>query len=120
MGEIRSYKDLEVWKLAVEQCVKIYKTTKCFPKDELYGLVSQMRRSSVSVPANIAEGYSRRHDKEKLHFLSNSLSSNAELETHLIIADKLGYIEKNEFPNFLEINDHVGRALTNFYRSFET
>lgn len=76
-----------------------------------------MRRAAVSVPANIAEGYTRRHDKEKAHFVSMALSSNSELETHFIVAEKLKYIDNNEAKHHFELNDHVGRALTNFYRT---
>ena len=117
--KIESYKDLDVWKMGIEQCVQIYKATTSFPKDELYGLVSQIRRASVSVPANIAEGYSRRYDKEKVHFISNALASNAEIETHLLIAKKLGFIDEGLFGNLEEINNHLGRSLTNFYRSLK-
>jgi four helix bundle protein len=117
MKKIESYKDLDVWKLGVEQCVKIYQATKRFPKDEIYSIVSQMRRAATSIPANIAEGYSRRYEKEKAYFISNALGSNAELETHLIVSGKLNYINESESVELFELNNHIGRALTNFYRS---
>jgi four helix bundle protein len=117
---IESYKDLDVWKLAIEQCMQIYKITKSFPKDELYGIISQMRRAATSIPANIAEGYSRRHEKEKIRFINIALGSNAELETHLIVAEKLNYLDNTDNTQLLEINNHIGRSLTNFYRSLES
>ena len=86
-----THKDLDVWKLAIDFVVDIYRLTKKFPKDERYGLTSQMRRSAVSIPSNIAEGAARRTDKENIQFLHISLGSISELETQLIIADRLNY-----------------------------
>ena len=117
MGAIEFYKDLEVWKLGIKQCVAVCRITKTFPRDELYGIVSQMRRAAVSIPANIAEGYARRYDREKARFVSTALGSNAELETHLIVAEKLEYISGDVAAELRDMNDHVGRSLTNFYRS---
>ena len=86
-----THKELDVWKLAIDFVVDIYQITKKFPKDERYGLISQMRRSAVSIPSNIAEGAARRTDKENIQFLHISLGSISELETQLIIADRLEY-----------------------------
>jgi len=86
---LQSYKDLIVWQKSIELVIKIYGVTDSFPKSELYGLVNQMRRSSVSIPSNIAEGYNRKGLGEYIHFLSIAEASAAELETQVIISKKL-------------------------------
>lgn len=86
---IKSYKELFVWQRAMELVKEIYFLTKNFPKDELYGLSSQMRRAAVSIPSNIAEGYQRKNRKEYLQFLRISYGSAAELETQLIISKEM-------------------------------
>ena len=88
-----NHKDLEVWKEAMELVIAIYEVTKKFPKGELYGLTSQIQRAAVSVPSNIAEGCARKSNRETLHFLSIALGSLAELETQVILAMRLSYIE---------------------------
>ena len=93
---IQSYKDLEAYKKSYELVLEIYKITKKFPSDELYGLVSQLRRASVSVPANISEGY-RRGSKEYLHFLRIAFGSSSEIETLLSLSKDLGFCEGNSF-----------------------
>lgn len=89
---MKTHKDLDVWKLSVELVLDIYKITKNFPKEEIYGLTSQIRRSAISIPSNIAEGAGRNSKKEYVHFLYNSLGSLSELETQLMIAEKIGYL----------------------------
>lgn len=89
---IKSYKDLEVWKISMDLIKKIYLVTKDFPKDEIYGLVNQMRRCAVSIPSNIAEGKMRQHTNEYIQFLYISLGSCAELETQITISSELRYI----------------------------
>jgi len=86
---LESYKQLEVWKRSIELVKEIYRITDQFPKSELYGLVSQMRRAVVSIPSNIAEGYKRRNLGEYVQFLSIADASAAELETQIIIAKDL-------------------------------
>lgn len=86
---MKSHKDLEVWKRSVELVKTIYEITKSFPKEELYGLTNQMRRSAISIPSNIAEGAARNHNKEFIQFLYITLGSIAELETQIIISKKL-------------------------------
>ncbi len=92
-GAIRGHKDLEVWKKSMSFVTEVYKVTKCFPKEEIYGLTNQMRRAAVSVPSNIAEGAARASRKEFLQFLHLSLGSLTELETQILIAQNLGYIK---------------------------
>jgi len=99
---------LEAWKEAVELSVNVYGLTKGFPKEELYALTSQLRRAAVSIPSNIAEGCARNTNGESIHFLYIALGSLAELETQLIIAMKLGYIEK---PN--DIFNKITKAVNN-------
>jgi len=86
-----THENLDIWKLSITFVTKIYKSTKDFPNEEKYGLVSQMRRSAISIPSNIAEGAARKSDKEYLQFLYISLGSTSELDTQLIISDNLGY-----------------------------
>lgn len=93
---IKSYQDLTVWQKSMELVAWIYELTQHFPKEEMYGLVSQMRRSAISIPSNIAEGYSRRHRQEYIQFVRIAFGSGAELETQLIIAKKLGYTSTGE------------------------
>ncbi len=87
-----TYKDLIVWEKSIELCIDIYKATDRYPKSELYGLTSQTRRSVVAIPSNIAEGQRRGHKQEFIQFLCISFGSGAELETQLIIANKIGYL----------------------------
>lgn len=86
------HKDLEVWKSSVQLVTEIYEVTKSFPKEEMYGLTSQIRRASVSIPANLAEGAARKNTKEYIQFVYISLGSISELETLLIISKNLGYL----------------------------
>ena len=86
------HKDLEAWKKSIELVTKVYELTKSFPEDEKFGLISQIRRASISIPSNIAEGAGRNSDKEMTRFLDISLGSIAELETQLIIAENLKYL----------------------------
>ena len=108
---IKSYKDLEVWKKAMDLVVACYKLTEAFPRDEAYGLTSQLRRAAVSVPANIAEGHARAFLKEYLHHLSISYGSLAELETHLEIASRLGYVNTTQTQAVLSQAAEIGRML---------
>jgi len=93
---MKDFKELIVWQKAVDFVTKVYQETKLFPKEELYGLVSQIRRAAVSVPANISEGYTRRHTNEYIQFLYISLGSCGELETLLIISKNLRFISSEK------------------------
>ena len=99
---METHKDLRVWQQSIEMVTFIYKMTKAFPKDEIYGLVSQMHRAAVSVPSNIAEGYARGTDKEKLHFLHISSGSMSEIETQLMLSLNLGYINQETYDELSE------------------
>ena len=90
---VKSFRDLEVWRLGLDLAEMIYRCTSEFPKAETYGLTAQMRSAAVSIPSNIAEGQARTSSKEFLHFLSYSLGSLAELQTQLDLATRLGYAD---------------------------
>ena len=119
MNVIKSYKDLEAWKKSIELVKKIYVITKKFPKDEVYGLTNQMRRSAVSIPSNIAEGKTRQHANEYIQFLYIALGSCAELETQLIIAEKLRYISKQAASSLADDIDHISRMLRNLIKTIK-
>jgi four helix bundle protein len=91
-GKIKSHKDLDVWKRSVELVTIIYQHTKSFPKEEIYGITNQIRRSSISIPSNISEGAGRNHPKEFIQFLHISLGSLSELETQIIISENLKFL----------------------------
>jgi four helix bundle protein len=99
---MQTHKDLKVYNLSIELVVEVYSITKEFPKEELYGLTSQIRRSAVSVPSNIAEGAARNSKKEYIQFLYISLGSLSELETHFIISEKLSYLNSTEILTKIE------------------
>ena len=97
MTKVRTHKDLDVWNKSVGLVTKVYEITNSFPKDEMFGITSQIRRSAVSIPSNIAEGSARKGNKEFVQFLYISLGSMAELETQLIIATNLKYIPSSKY-----------------------
>jgi four helix bundle protein len=118
-SEIKSHRDLIAWQKAMDLVVGTYKVSRDIPKEELYGLTSQMRRAAVSVPANIAEGQGRRLRGEFIHFLGNARGSLSELETHLEIALRLGYIEQKQYQPVQDQIQEVGRILNGLLRSIE-
>jgi len=93
---MKDYKELEVWKKAIELVIMVYDVVKKFPKEEIYALADQIKRAAVSIPSNIAEGASRNSTKEFIQFLSIAFGSTSELETQIIIAEKVGYIQNGE------------------------
>ena len=108
---MKTHKDLDVWKKSVSLVTSIYEVTKTFPKDEVYGLTNQIRRSSVSIPSNIAEGSARQGDKEFAHFLYISLGSLSELETQLIIASSLNYLSLKDYDSVITSLEEIRRML---------
>ena len=111
MELIKSYKNLKVWQKSFELSLLIYKLTKLFPKEELYGLISQMRRCSISIPSNIAEGYTRHRKLEYIQFLQFAFASGAELETQLLIAKELKYINLENFELSYSLLQEVMKML---------
>ncbi|WP_200808942.1 four helix bundle protein [Brevundimonas sp. SH203] len=114
---LRSHRDLKVWQIALDMTETLYRTTADWPKSEQYGLVSQVRRAAVSVPANIAEGAGRRTSGEFAHFIGIARGSLAELETLLIIARRLGYIEEPSFRAIMDDLFELGRMTTGLLKS---
>lgn len=108
---MRPHEKLEVWKKAVDFVVLIYEITKSFPPDEKFGLTSQIRQASVSIPANIAEGAARQSEKEFLQFISIAQGSSSEVETELLIACKIGYLEQTKYLELKQEIDSIGRML---------
>jgi len=96
---MKSYKELEIWQKSIDLGIKIYQITRCFPPDEKYGLTSQIRRSTVSIPSNIAEGWGRNSKKEFIHFLHIAKASCMELETQLLFSSKLNLHDPAELEN---------------------
>ena len=109
---METHKDLRVWHQSIEMVTSIYLMTKSFPKEELFGLVSQIRRAAVSVPSNIAEGYARGSNKEKLHFLRISSGSMSEIETQLELSFSLGYISQ-------EIYEEMSEKITSVWKQLD-
>ena len=110
-GKIKNFKDLIIWQESIDLVEEIYKSTKSFPNEEIYGIISQMRRSAVSIPSNIAEGFMRQHNKEFKQFLFIALASSAETETQLIISKKLRYIDDKELIFLSERIDRLNRKI---------
>ncbi|HRG24719.1 MAG TPA: four helix bundle protein [Chitinophagaceae bacterium] len=119
MAEYRTYKDLDVWKKARSLVKEVYLMTRNFPKDEMYGLMSQMRRCAVSIPSNIAEGYGRQFKKETIQFLHIARGSLFELETQLFIASDLSYIDEECLEKLLMQLDDCKKLLNGLIKYFE-
>jgi len=114
-NKIRDFKDLNVWMLSMGLVKKIYLSTKSFPKYEQYGLTSQIRRSTVSIPSNIAEGHERKGKNEYKHFISIALGSSAELETQLLLSVNLDYLEIETSKNILSDIKSIRMMLNKLY-----
>ena len=117
---MRPHEKLDLWKKAIEFVVAIYKVTDDFPKDEKFGLTSQLRRASVSIVANIAEGAGRRTSNEFRQFLSHSQGSASEVDTELVIAERLHYLNKSDYERLAEDLDHIGRMITRLSQTLTT
>lgn len=115
--KVKSYKDLEVWKKGIEIVDLVYEITSKFPKEEKYGLAGQMQKAAVSIPSNIAEGFSRQHTKEYQQFCYISLGSCAELNTQTIIAQRRRYMSAEDFKRLEEYLDHESRMLMNLIKN---
>src|SRR5262245_1773096 len=94
--KVQSYRELEVWKLSMDLAEECFRMTKGFPKEELFGLTSQIRRAAASIPANIAEVQGREHTKEFLHHLSVARGSLMELETHVLLSQRVGLLDETK------------------------
>ena len=116
-GEVRSYRDLLVWQKGMDLAVEVYRLSRTWPKEELYGLTSQARRAAAAVPANIAEGYGRQSSASYAQFLKISRGSLKELETHLLLAERVGAAPKGTIEGPLQVADEMGRMLGSLIRS---
>ena len=111
-GKIRNFNDLKIWQRGIELVKMVYRVTSTLPAVEKYGIVSQMRRSAVSVPSNIAEGFMRRHNKEYRQFLYIALGSLAELETQIIISKELNFLTTEHYTSMLSAIDELNKMTT--------
>ncbi len=116
---VESYRELVVWQKSIELAERIYAVSKRFPKEESYGLTSQMRRAAVSVPSNIAEGAAREGTGEFLQFLSTARGSLAELETQLVLAERLGYLPTAQVRELEKMCDEISRMLSGLRKSLK-
>jgi len=120
IAKIKSFKDLEIWNRSIKLVEDVYVATRSFPREEIYTLTGQLRRSAVSVPANISEGFTRFHNKEYRQFLYISLGSCAELTTQLIIASRLGYIDKDKVDKLLNEIDEISKMTMGLIKKLNT
>ncbi len=116
---IYTFKDLTLWQEAMELVVDIYKATRLFPKSEVYGLSSQMQRATVSIPSNIAEGNQRNSTPQFLQFISIARGSLGELETQIILAFRLDYLDKNKQDELLVRVAKIGRLMGGLIKSLK-
>ncbi|MBW1993346.1 MAG: four helix bundle protein [Deltaproteobacteria bacterium] len=116
---MKNYKELKVWQKSYELCLKIYRLTARFPREERYGLTSQIRRSAVSIPSNIAEGYGRKTTVDYIRLLYISYGSVCELETQILLAGDLGYIKKDDLDKVKEGIGEIERMLKALIKSLE-
>ncbi len=114
---LKTHKELIAWQKAYNLCLKTFKSTEKFPRSEQFGLTSQLKRSALSIPSNIAEGYNRGSTSEYIRLLYISYASLAELETQLMIAHDLGYIQTDEFNNLINLQKEVQRIMWGLIRS---
>lgn len=116
---MKPHKRLDVWNKAIDLSVDIYKLSEGFPKAEVYGLTSQMRRSSISIPSNIAEGAARQTKKELIHFLHIARGSLSELDTQIVIAGRLGYISADTTQEIENAIETISKMITGLIKSLK-
>ncbi|MGB1288668.1 MAG: four helix bundle protein [Aggregatilineales bacterium] len=116
---MQNYRNLEVWQRSHQIVLRVYKITDYFPQDERFGLISQIRRSAVSVPANIAEGSVRSSDKDFARFLYIAMGSNTELEYHLFLSCELGFLDFKIYEDISSEINRIGRMLNSFIKKLK-
>lgn len=116
---MKTYRDLIVWQESMHFVTKVYQISKTFPKEEIYGLTSQMRRSAVSIPSNIAEGYGRKSTDDYLRFLQIAISSLYEIQTQLEISLNLKYLSTNKYEKVFELSREIERMLSSLIRKIK-
>jgi len=119
MEKIQSYRDLKVWQAGIQLAKQCYQVTKGFPKEEMFGLTSQIRRAAVSIPANIAEGHGRESTGDYVHFLRIAQGSLKELETHLILSNEVELCTNNRLSPLYAATDELGRMLHALIRALQ-
>lgn len=119
MPEIKSYKDLLIWQKGIQIVKEIYKLCELLPKDEIFGLQSQLKRASISIPSNIAEGYGRNYTKSYKQFLTTSRGSLLELETQIIIAIELNFITNDNGKKVIDLINEENKMLNAFINSLK-
>jgi four helix bundle protein len=119
-SKIKSFTDLNTWKEAHKLVLMIYESTKDFPKEELFGLVNQSRRAAISITSNIAEGFSRRSYKEKIHFYYIAQGSNTELQNQLLIARDIKYLSKKHFQDLAEQSVVIHKLINGLIKKSKT
>ena len=117
---MRPHEKLDVWTKSIEFVVHVYREAEGFPKEEKFGLTSQLRRAAVSIPANIAEGAGRQSAKEFAHFLSTAQGSASEVDTELLIANRLGYLVEDKYMTLRRELDDIGRMISGLSRHVRT
>lgn len=115
-----SYKDLIVWQKSMQLSKEVYRPTESFPKTEIYGISNQLRRASVSIPSNIAEGFSRKSLKENLQFISIAFGSTSELETQLLLAKDLSFAHKSNFEKAEQLLLEVRKMLSSVFSKLKS
>jgi len=118
--KVKHYRELIVWQRAMQLVKEIYTLTKKLPKEELFGLSSQMRRAAVSIPSNIAEGQARSGAKEFAQFLSIAAGSKAELETQLLICVDIGYFSEQDIKNAMDLSEETEKMLSSLIKPLTT
>jgi four helix bundle protein len=118
MKSVKTHHDLDVWKMSIDFAVELYRITESFPRQEKFGMISQIRRAGVSIASNIAEGASRNSAKEFRYFIAVALGSATEIETHLEIASRLGYIRKE--VKEIEVLHRIRKMLINLRKAIES
>jgi four helix bundle protein len=116
---VHSYRELEVWEVAMELAAGCYCVTKKYPREEMFGLTSQIRRAATSIPANIAEGQGREHTKEFLNHLSIARGSLKELETHLLLSEQVGLLQKSDLQPLMNLCDRISQMLSRLRQSLK-
>ena len=119
-AKISSFKDLEIWQRSVKLTEEIYRITKSFPKDETFGLSSQLKRAVVSIPSNIAEGFARFFEKEYIQFLYVAIGSCAEVSTQITIADRLGYLKQEKTGILLDEVEQISKMIMGLIKKLKT
>ncbi len=119
MTVVKDYRDLIVWQKAMDLVETIYRTTAAFPREEIYGLTSQIRRAAISIPSNIAEGNGRNTTRDYVHFLGMAYGSVKEVETQVLIAERLRYINSSDSNRLVQMTTEIARLISGLANSLK-